>query len=201
MDYVAPGVAENNPRHFDSPMKKIKLGRLTTAYRGKIFNIQQRDVILPNGTATVFEYCERPASVSTLAFNDRAELLMIKERRPGYKYNVWFLPGGRMDHPGDTPKKAALRELREETGYSAKTIKLVRKKSPASTLIWEIYLFAAKKLFWSPLPKDRGEDIESVFVSLPKAVEMALDGTIENEFISYDIIRFNEMLKRGEFKW
>ena len=192
-------MAHNNP--FQFYMKKIKLGKIKTVYQGKIFNIHQRDVALPDGSTTIFEYCERPASVSTLAFNELNELLMIKERRPGYKHNVWFLPGGRMDHPGDTPKKAAIRELREETGYSAKTVKLVHKKSPASTLIWDIYLFAAKNLVWKPLPKDRGESIEAVFVPLPQAVEMALNGAIENEFISYDIIRFNEMLKRGEFRW
>ncbi len=182
-------------------MSRFKFGPLKTIFKGKIFTIKHRPVVLPTGEKTTFEYCVRPASVSTLAFNDRNELLMIKEHRPGYRHNVWFLPGGRMDQPGDTPKKAALREMREETGYRAKTIKLVHKKSPASTLIWDIYLFAAKDLTWDPLPKDPGELTKPVFVPLNQAVEMALNGEIENEFISYDIIRFNEMMKRGEFKW
>ncbi len=182
-------------------MKGIKLGKDKIVYKGKIFTLHQRPVTLPDGKKTLFEYCERPASVSTMAFNDKNELLLIKERRVGYKKNTWFLPGGRMDQPGDTPKKAAQRELREETGYAAKTLKLVQKKSPASTLIWDIYLFAGKNLHWSPLPHDVSEQIEAVFVPLKKAVEMALDGTIENEFIAYDIIRFNEMLKRKEFFW
>lgn len=182
-------------------MPDLKFGKNKTMYRGKIFTIHQRPVVLPDGTKTTFEYCERPSSVSTLAFNDKNELLMIKERRAGYKKSTWFLPGGRMDQPGDTPKKAAQRELREETGYAAKTLKLVQKKSPASTLIWDIYLFAGKNLEWKPLPHDSSEQIETVFVPLKKAVTMALDGTIENEFIAYDIIRFNEMLKHKEFSW
>lgn len=182
-------------------MKKIKFGKLKTVFRGKVFSIKQCDVILPDGAKTVFEYCERPASVSTLAFNEKNELLMIKERRAGYDHNVWFLPGGRMDHRGDTPLEAARRELREETGYNAKKMKLIQKKSPASTLIWDIYLFAAKNLTWDPLPKDLSEVTEPVFVPFKKAVQMALDGTIENEFISYNIIRFNELLKNGKFKW
>ncbi len=182
-------------------MKKIKLGKMRTVYRGKIFSIKQRQAIFPNGTKAIFEYCERPASVSTLAFNKRGELLMIREHRSGYNRNVWFLPGGRADQRGDTPKKAAQRELREETGFAAKTIKLVQKKSPANTLLWDIYLFAGKNLIWDPLPRDHGEIIKSVFVPFKKAVQMAIDGTIENEFIAYNIIRFNEMLKRGEFKW
>ena len=126
---------------------------------------------------------------------------MIKELRPGYNHPVWFLPSGRIDHRGDTPKTAAIRELREETGYTAKKIKLIHKKSPDSTFIWDIYLFAAKNLSKSPLPKDPGESIEPIFIPFNQAVEMALDGTVENEFIAYNIIRFNELVKRGEFKW
>ncbi|HLD61258.1 MAG TPA: NUDIX hydrolase [Patescibacteria group bacterium] len=182
-------------------MAKIKFGKLRTVFNGKIFRVKQQPVTLPDGSKTTYEYCERPASVSVLAFNDKNELLLIKENRVGYKHNVWFLPGGRADHHGDTPKKAAIRELREETGYRPKTIRLLQKKAPASTLIWDIYLFVAKDLVLDPLPKDKGEITKPYFVPLKKAVQMALDGTIENEFIAYDIIRFNEMVKRGEFKW
>lgn len=182
-------------------MKHIKFGRAKVVFRGKIFSILQQPVVLPNGERAWFEYCRRPASVSVLAFNNKNELLLIKEWRAGYKRNVWFLPSGRADHKGDTPKRAAGRELREETGYRAKFLRLVHKKSPSNTLLWDIFLFAAKNLTWDPLPKDPGEHISAHFVPLKTAVRMALDGTIDNEFISYNIIRFNEILKRKEFKW
>ena len=183
-------------------MQKPKLGKIKTKYTGKIFNIKERDVFFPDGTKSIYEYCERPASVSVLALNEKSHLLMIRERRVGYKKNVWFLPGGRMDQPGETPRKAAMRELREESGYRAKRMKLIRKKHPASTLLWDIYIFAAKNLTIDPLPKEKGEEIISVeFIPLKKAVQMAKDGTIENEFISYNIIRFEYMLRKGEFKW
>ncbi len=182
-------------------MKKVQRGPMREMYKGHIFTIKQQDVVLPNGAKALFEYCERPSSVSVLAFNNKKELLMIKEWRLGYDKNVWFLPGGRIDHKNDTPKKAAQRELREETGYRANTMKLVHKKSPASTLHWDIYVYAAKDLEIDPLPLDTGEIIIPQFVSLKKAVQMALDGTIENEFISYNIIRFDYMMRHGEFTW
>lgn len=182
-------------------MSRIKLGKIKTVFKGNIFTIKQQPITLAGGKKIRYEFCERPASVSTLAFNDVGELLLIKERRVGYKYNTWFLPGGRVNTGGETPKRAAIRELREETGYTAKTIKLVQKKSPASTLLWDIYLFAAKNLVQAPLPKDVGENIEAIFIPFKKAVTMALDGTIENEFIAYNIIRFNEILKQKKFHW
>lgn len=179
--------------------KKIQKGKVV--YSGKIFTITQKPVSFPDGSKTIFEYCERPASVSTLAFNEKNELLMIKEYRQGFKKNVWFLPGGRMDQPNDTPRSAAQRELREETGFRAKKMKRVSKNSPSNTLIWDIYLYTAKDLVYDPLPQDEFEHITVHFVPIDQAVQMALDGTIENEFISYYIIRFNYMLSHGQFSW
>lgn len=182
-------------------MPKLKFGKLRTIFRGRIFTIEQQTVTAPGGKKAVFEYARRPTSVSVLAFDHRGWLLLIRERRVGYNKNIWFLPGGRADHPGDTPKKAALRELREETGYGAKIIRLVHKKSPSNTLHWDIFLYAAKDLYWSPLPKDLGEKTKPYFIPFKKAVRMALDGTIENEFIAYNIIRFNYMVRHKQFKW
>lgn len=182
-------------------MKKLRFGKLETVYKGNIFTVKHQEVIFADGTNTTYEYCERPDSVSILAFNGKGELLLIKEKRVNYKKNTWFLPSGRMDHEGESPRQAAQRELREETGYRAKKMKLIHKKSPSNTLIWNIYVFAARDLVIDPLPKDKGEEIETHFVPLKKAVQMALDGTIDNEFISYNIIRFDSMLKHGEFTW
>jgi len=180
---------------------KIKFGQKKRVYKGKIFSLYQQNVVLPSGKKAIFEYAQRPASVSILAFNDKKELLMIKEYRVGYKKNVWFLPGGRLDKPGDTPKKAIIREMREETGYKAQRIKLLFKKFPSNTLIWDIFVFAGKDLVVDPLPQEDGEHSKPVFVPWKKAVQMALDGTIDNEFISYDIIRLNYMMEHREFKW
>lgn len=179
-----------------------KLGPTRTMYTGKIFSIKERDVELLDGTNTIYEYCERPSSVSVLAFNEHDELLMFKEHRPGYDETTWFLPSGRMDVAGEDPAGAALRELREETGYTARSMQLIHKKSPSSTLIWDIYIFAARDLSIDPLPKDKTEHIEPpVFIPFKDAVQMALDGTIENEFIAYHIIRFDYMRNNGQFTW
>lgn len=170
-------------------------------YKGRLFTITEQDIELPNGKKKIFEYCDRPPSVSIVAFNKKGELLLIKEWRHSYNKHVWFLPSGRVDHPGDTPRKAAVRELREETGYRPKTIKLLQKRTAGPTLKWFIYVFAAKDLVIDPLPCDSSEHIVPHFVPLKKAVTMALDGTIENEYIAYTIIRLNYMIKHGEFSW
>lgn len=180
-------------------MKHVKFGKFKDVYKGKIFTVKHCDVVLPNGKKDFFEFCARPGSVNVLAFNKKNELLLIKEYRYGYKGPTWFLPAGRID--SDTPKRAAQRELREETGYRAKKLKLIQKNAPSNTMLWDVYFFAAKDLEIDPLPKDLTEEIEVHFVPFKKAVQMALDGTIKNEYVSYMILHFSYLLKNKKFNW
>lgn len=181
-------------------MRREKLGPLKELYSGIIFKIFQRDVIFPDGKKKVFEYCSRPDSVTILPFDSKGRLLLIKEYRHGFKKNVWFLPAGRVDK-GESFLAAAQRELREETGFGAKKIKKIYEKSPSNMLRWDIHIYAARDLYPAPLVGDEDFPVEVVPTPFAKAVKMALDGTIENEFIAFHIIKFNYMLKHGQFKW
>ncbi len=183
-------------------MKKIVFGPLQKKYQGKIFTITERPVILPNGQRLVFEYCERKPSVCVLAFDKKKELLMIRELRAGTNTWEWFLPAGRVDQVGDTPRRAAARELREETGWIARKIKLLsRKPFPSDKIIWDIFTYVATDLTYDPQPNNEGEVIEPVFMPLKKAVEMALQGTIADDAIACTIIRFDYLVRTGKFKW
>jgi 8-oxo-dGTP pyrophosphatase MutT (NUDIX family) len=181
-------------------MKKEKLGPLKEVYSGILFKVLQRDVFFPNGTKKVFEYCVRPNSVTVLSFDDKGRLLLIRERRHRYGKDVWFLPAGKVD-VGESPMQAAKRELREETGFGAKTFKKIYEKSPSSTLCWDIHIYAAKDLYRAPLIGDEEHPITVVPTPFAKALKMALDGTIKNEFISFHIIKFDYMRKHGQFAW
>src|SRR6478752_8316259 len=59
-------------------------------------------------------------SAVMMAVDDKKRVLLVRQYRlPAEKY-LWELPAGRLD-PGETPLKAAKRELAEETGYRART--------------------------------------------------------------------------------
>ncbi len=183
-------------------MKKLKLGLSRTVYRGKIFTVTQRPVVLPDGTKTIFEYCVRRPSVNILAFNEKKDVLLIRERRSLNNKVEWGLPAGQMDVAEKLPRAAAQRELREETGYAAGRLRLLKKSSASDKIIWDVYAFVATGLYKSPLPSDPGEDIlERKFFPLKIAARMAIDGTIQNEFVAYAILRMEYLVRTSTFKW
>ncbi len=181
----------------------VKFGPFETTYTGRIFSIKKRDVIFPDGSKQSHEYCQRFNSVTVLPFDVQGKLLLTREVRIGQKVRTqWFVPCGKIDD-GETPRQSAQREMREESGYRAETLKLISKRGPNSEyFIWDMYLFAAKDLVKDPLAGgDEHFPIQVVPTPLAKAVEMAMAGTIENEYIAIQIIRFEYLVKNGLFKW
>src|SRR3989339_340166 len=128
-------------------INKVRYGKFEEIFKGRIFSIKKREVVFPDGAKQIHEYCQRFNSITVLPFDGKGRLLLTREVRIGAKTSKeWFLTCGRIDK-GETPKQAAQRELREEIGYKAKTLKLINKKSSGSEyFIWDIYLFVAKDL-------------------------------------------------------
>ncbi len=59
-------------------------------------------------------------AVNALVFNDKGEVLLAKRTDNG----LWCIPGGHMDL-GETLSEACVRELYEETGLKAETVRLI----------------------------------------------------------------------------
>jgi len=82
-----------------------------------VFRLVERRVEAPHtGDAHDFYVLETNDWVNVLAFTDADELVCVRQFRHGVGRVTLEIPGGVMD-AGEDPLEAALRELREETGY------------------------------------------------------------------------------------
>lgn len=72
-----------------------------------------------------------------VVFDDRKENFLLVKRRD---VPVWVLPGGGID-PGESPEQAAIREVKEETGVSARIVRKVAVYTPTGWLSSETHLF------------------------------------------------------------
>ena len=164
-------------------------------FKGVIFDVQHAKTILPSGKKVIFERIKRTGTAIVLAIDKDGKLLLTREYRPRYNKCMWFLPTGRLEK-GESPRKAAQRELREETGYRARYLKLIHKAYSGSSMHWPMYMFVAKELTYDPLPLDDGEDIRVVPTSIDKAFKMVLAGKIGTEILSYAIMKLYAKTKK-----
>ncbi len=111
-------------------------------FKGEIFEVYQWPQELYDGTTATFEMLKRPDTVVVIPVTETGEILYILEEQPNRSPKYSF-PGGRLDE-GEELHAAALRELREETGYEVGTCELFHTLDPEPKIDWRIHVFIAK---------------------------------------------------------
>ena len=107
-------------------------------------------------------------------------ILFVKQFRYAINNFLIELPAGLIEKD-ESPDKTAIRELREEVGFSANSMKYIGKIWTAPGFCDElIYVYIAQNLFFDPLPKDYDEEIEVVELKQSQANEYIIDGKISD---------------------
>jgi len=89
-----------------------------TVYEGLIVNVKRDVVELRNGNNAEREVVEHPGGVCIVALTDDMKVLMVRQFRYTMKEDLLEIPAGKLE-PGEEPFTCAVRELSEETGYTA----------------------------------------------------------------------------------
>lgn len=76
----------------------------------------------PSGAERDFVVLDCPDWVNIIPITDDGQVILIKQYRHGTKTVTLEVPGGVVE-PGESPQAAAIRELREESGYIATRVK------------------------------------------------------------------------------
>jgi ADP-ribose pyrophosphatase len=152
-------------------------------YRGPIFWVTSERVHEPTGVTALREIVRHTGSVVILATEEsHREPLVLLERQYRYAAEsyLWELPAGRIDK-AENPLAAARRELLEETGYTARSWKLILRFYATPGFVAEpMNVFWARGLKPGPAQPEADEVIEQRLVPLSKAVKMVLRGAIRD---------------------
>jgi len=176
---------DSNEAATDSDAKAVFHGRNFVVYRHK--------VDLPTGESQEHEYLWRTDGARIIAFDEQGQVLLTREYRHELKEWDWRVPGGKVD-PGETPKEAAHREFREETGFKAANLHFLWGTTPDSTVRYRRYFFLAKDLSEVGASRDDGEQMSVHWVPLDRAAEMALEGEIKEEISALALLRVRSSL-------
>ena len=147
-------------------------------FSGRLLKVKSDRVSLPDGAESVREYIVHPGAVVMLAALDNGKLLFERQFRHPVGEVFIELPAGKID-AGEHPLDTARRELREETGYKARSWRHLGSMHPCIGYSDErIELFLAHGLSYVGHEPDSGEFLDVMELSLADAFLAVREGEI-----------------------
>lgn len=126
-------------------------------YRGKVIDLKIEELEFPSRKAVV-EIVEHRGAVVIAAQPTPDSIVLVEQYRYPIGKRQWEVPAGTID-PGEEADATAARELREETGYTAKRIRRLWSAYSAPGFCTELlYFYAAQDLVLGEREPDMGEE-------------------------------------------
>jgi 8-oxo-dGDP phosphatase len=86
---------------------------------GEVVRLRRDTVRMPDGVEVRRDAVEHPGAVAVLAMDDAGQVLLIRQYRHPVAGQLWEIPAGLRDVPGEPLLVTAQRELLEEAGHRA----------------------------------------------------------------------------------
>ena len=157
--------------------EKFKREKLELAYRAHVFDVYNDHLVLPDGRRVVYDLIKHSPGACVLPVCDDGRIILVRQYRNAIDEITYEVPAGFID-AGETPEDAAIRELREETGYIAGNVEYVTKTVLAI-----------------------GTSDEQTYIYIGRDLTLGKPDLDENEFINYEYLELKDvdrMIKSGE---
>jgi ADP-ribose pyrophosphatase len=163
--------------------KKISTAKVLSSeavFHSRVFDVQREKVAEPNGVKATRDIIVHPGSVVVLPVFSDGRILLIRQYRQSVGQYLWELVAGRRD--GDESFVAgAHRELQEETGYTARSMRQLLDVFPSPGFLREkMVIFLAQGLTKGAANPEPDEKITQRIFSLREALRWISSGKIRD---------------------
>ncbi len=149
-------------------------------YQGKILSLRRDRVRLPSGRLTLREVVEHSDSVCMVPLDEAGNVVLVRQYRTPTESALLEVPAGGIED-GEVSEQAVLRELQEEIGYTAGSLRLLSGFWLAPGWCDEfMYAYLATDLIPSRMDPDDDEIIETVRVPLNETLGLIEQGAIQD---------------------
>lgn len=160
----------------------------SVVYHGRVWDVLSEDVQLGEGVHVTRDFVRHTGAVAVLPMRGEPgaeEILMIQQYRHPVGAFDWEIPAGLLDKPGEDPRDAASRELREEADLDAQSWHvLVDLFTSPGALSENLRVFLARDVHAAVAEGFEREHEEAGmptgWISLDDAVDAVLSGSVHN---------------------
>jgi len=171
----------------DGPQGDVRPGKVSSRriHTGKIISLDSDTVRFPDGSIGEMDMIRHPGASAIVPFVSEAtgtdpQLLLIRQYRYAADQYLYEIPAGRLD-PGEEPADCARRELREETGCTARAIDFLFTMYTTPGFTDErIHLFMATGLERGETAHEADEFMTIETVTLSRALQLIQTGEIKD---------------------
>jgi len=165
----------------------------------RIFSIRTDRVVSPRTQQAQDVYVIDCVNwVNVIALTSDRRLVMIEQYRHGSASVELEIPGGMMDPKDASPVAAALRELREETGYEGENARLIGEIFPNPAIMSNVCFTALVEncRCVHPLQLDHGEDLITRLIPAAEIPHLVAAGKIRHSLVLVALYYF-DLWQRG----
>ena len=166
-------------------------------YEGTIISLRKDKVTVEKGIS-YREIVEHNGGAVLAAVTAEGRMVMIRQYRKPAERVMLEAPAGKID-PGEEPFYTALRELKEETGYTAKSVELLTRFYPSVGYSQEVlYLYLCTDLIKGETCPDENEALEIEEMDVEELFSMVMRGEINDAKTIIAIMMVREQIASGK---
>lgn len=166
-------------------------------FTARRFQVVEHSQSLPDGQLVTRQVVVHPGAVAIIPLLPDNRVCLIRNYRVAVGKSLIELPAGTIDR-NEPPAETAIRELREETGYTAaRWHKLPPFFMSPGILNERMHLFVAEGLTAGATAREPGEDIDNLIVPWAEALAMVERGDIEDAKTLVGILQWERLRPKG----
>lgn len=166
-------------------------------FDGRVVHLYVDRVRLPDGKEAEREYMRHIGAVCVLPLDRDGVVHCVRQYRYPHAEVLLEIPAGKLDSKTEDRASAALRELREETGFRCGKLTFLGNIYTSPAILDEVIgLYLAEDLVPGDTHPDEDEFLAPVGIPLEQLVDDVMAGRIPDAKTQLAVMRVAELLRR-----